>query len=252
MQKHTLLFAVLLALIAPAAAEAASKPGARTGGAANITFSTATLNGRVDPNQADTTYFFQIGTTSLFGSNTAVTPAGSGANPRAVSVPVGGLAPATRYHYRLVAQNRFGIRRGARRTFRTRPQPLGVTLAANPSPIAPGGSTTLAGQLTGTNNANRDVVLQSNPFPYTQGFLNASNAQVTGSDGQLLVPGALDAGDDPVPGRAGAQPPTRRARSSSSARRCRSRRSRARSTATATASPCASAAACGHRTTAGA
>ena len=36
-QKHTLLFAVLLALIAPAAAEAASKPGVATGAAASIT-----------------------------------------------------------------------------------------------------------------------------------------------------------------------------------------------------------------------
>jgi len=188
LQKHTLLLALLLALFAPAAAEAASKPGARTGGASNITFKTAMLNGRVDPNDAETTYFFQIGPTSLFGSNTAALPAGSGANPRRVSVAVGGLAPATRYHYRLVAQNRFGIRRGARRTFRTKAQPLGVTLAANPNPIAPGASTTLAGQLTGTNNANRDVVLQSNPFPYTQGFMNASNAQVTGSTGSFSFP----------------------------------------------------------------
>ena len=48
-----------------------------------------------------------------------------------------------------------------------------MTLAATPNPIAPGGATTLAGQLTGTNNVNRDVVLQSNPCPYTQGFLTA-------------------------------------------------------------------------------
>ena len=188
MQKHTLLIAVLLALIAPAAAEAASEPGARTGGAANITFSSATLNGRVDPNQADTTYFFQIGPTSQFGINSAVTPAGSSANPRRVSVVVGNLAPATRYHYRVVAQNRFGTRRGARRTFRTKPQPVGVTLAGIPNPIAPGGATTLAGRLTGTNNAGRHVVLQSNPFPYTQGFVNASNAQLTGSTGGFSFP----------------------------------------------------------------
>ena len=183
--RGTMLIAVALALLAPAAASAASKPEVRTGAAASITPTTATLNGRVDPNDAATTYFFQYGTTSLFGTNTAATSAGSGGSSVAVSVPVSGLAPATTYHYRLVAQNRFGITRGARRTFKTKVQPLGVTLAANPNPVAPGGSSALVGQLTGTNNANRDVVLQSNPFPYTQGFVNAGNAQVTDGAGNF-------------------------------------------------------------------
>jgi hypothetical protein len=152
---------------------------------ADVTPNSATLKGRVDPNDAETTYFFQYGTTSLFGANTAATPAGAGRNGRAVSAAIGGLAPATRYHYRLVAQNSHGITTGARRTFTTRRQPLGVVLGANPNPVAPGGPTTLAGQLTGTNNANRDVVLQSNPFPYTQGFLNAGNALVTDGAGNF-------------------------------------------------------------------
>jgi hypothetical protein len=180
-----MLIAVALALVAPAAASAASKPAVTTGGVANITPTTATLNGRVDPNGADTNYFFQYGTTSLYGTNTAVTPAGAGANGVAVSVPIAGLAPDTRYHYRIVAQNAQGITKGADRTFKTRVQPLGVTLAANPNPVAPGGATALAGQLTGTNNAGRDVVLQSNPFPYTQGFVNAGNAQVTDPAGNF-------------------------------------------------------------------
>jgi hypothetical protein len=183
-----MLVAVALALIAPSTASAASKPGATTGGVANLTFNSVTLNGRVDPNNADTTYFFQYGTTTLFGASTAVTAAGSGANPRGVSAAVGGLAPATRYHYRIVAQNARGITTGKRRTFVTRRQPLGVTLGANPNPVAPGGPTTLGGQLTGTNNAGRDVVLQGNPFPYTQGFLNASNAQVTDAAGNFAFP----------------------------------------------------------------
>jgi hypothetical protein len=186
--RGTMLIAVVLALLAPAAASAASKPGARTGAAASITPTTATLNGRVDPNRAETTYFFQYGTTSLYGTNTAATPAGSGAHAAHVSVPIAGLAPATKYHYRIVAQNRFGIKRGDRRTFTTKRQPLGVTLAANPNPIAPGASTTLGGQLTGTNNANREVVLQSNPFPYTQGFLKAGNPQVTDASGNFAFP----------------------------------------------------------------
>ena len=168
--RGTMSIAVALALIAPAAASAASKPAVRTGGAANITPTTVTLNGRVDPNDAETTYFFRYGTTSLFG----LTPAPLCRLRRQLrgGERAGDRARAEHpYHYQLVAQNRFGITRGERRTFRTKVQPLGVTLAANPPTVAPGGATTLAGQLTGTNNASRQVVLQSNPFPYLQGFL---------------------------------------------------------------------------------
>jgi hypothetical protein len=155
---------------------------------ANITPTSATLNGIVDPNDAETTYFFRYGTTTLYGAETPATSAGAGRNPIVVSVPISGLAPATTYHYRLIARNRLGITRGADRTFKTRVQPLGVTLSASPNPVAPGGATTLFGQLTGTNNANRDVVLQFNPFPYTQGFANAGNRQVTDGAGNFSFP----------------------------------------------------------------
>src|SRR5918992_2140395 len=186
--KLTMLFAVLLALLlAPAAAQAA-RPGVTTGGASNVTFNSAALGGRVDPNRAETTYFFQYGPTRVALTNSPTLSAGAGRRSRAVIIGIAGLAPFTRYHYRLVAQNADGTSVGAWRTFRTRRQPLGVTLAANPNPIAPGASSTLAGQLTGTNNAGRDVVLQSNPFPYTQGFLNASNPQVTDAAGNFSFP----------------------------------------------------------------
>jgi hypothetical protein len=183
-----MLVAVAVALLAPAAASAASKPGVRTGGVSNVTFNSATLNGRVDPNKADTTYFFRYGTTRVFTTDTAPAAAGSGADPARVSTAVAGLAPLTQYHYRLVAQNRLGTTVGEWRTFTTKRQPLGVTLAANPNPVAPGGATVLAGQLTGTNSAGRNVVLQSNPFPYTQGFVGAANPQVTGTDGTFSFP----------------------------------------------------------------
>jgi hypothetical protein len=187
MFRGAMLLALALALVAPATASAA-KPAVTTGGAASVAQSTATLTGRVDPNGQPTTYFFQIGTTRLYGSNTSATSAGAGANPVPVSVAIGGLAPATVYHYRIVARNEDGQTLGADRTFKTKRQPLGVTLTANPPTVAPGGATTLGGQLTGTNNASRDVVLQANPFPYTQGFLNVANPQVTDAVGNFSFP----------------------------------------------------------------
>jgi hypothetical protein len=179
-----MLCALVLALLAPATASAA-RPAATTGAPASITQSTVTLNGRVDPNAKETIYFFQIGTTRIYGTNTATASAGAGRAPVNVSVPVAGLAPATRYHYRLVAQNADGQTFGADRTFKTKVQPLGVTLVATPPTVAPGGSTVLSGQLSGTNGGNRQVVLQSNAYPFTAGFANVGNPVVTDAAGNF-------------------------------------------------------------------
>jgi hypothetical protein len=184
-----LLGLALLALFVPSAAVAApAKPGVTTGAASNVAQTTVLLNGTVDPNEAATTYFFQIGTTTLYGAQTSSGVTGKGTKAIKVTQPVTGLAPATKYHYRLVGQNSKGLVKGKDRTFTTRRQPLGVSLAATPNPIIAGGSTTLGGTLTGTGNANRQVALQSNPFPYTQGFVTSGNSQVTDSAGNFSFP----------------------------------------------------------------
>ena len=166
----------------------AAKPAATTGGAANITFQSARLNGTVDPNREATDYYFQYGTTVAYGTETPMSAAGAGPSGVRVSVDIGELAPATRYHYRIVARNASGTTLGAHRAFTTRRQPLGVSLAASPSLIRPGNATTLAGTLSGTGNAGRKIVLQSNPWPYTQGFQNAANEQITNAQGGFSFP----------------------------------------------------------------
>jgi hypothetical protein len=170
-------------LWAPATAAAAEKPVVVTGAAANIQTTSVVLNGTVNPRGAATTYFMQIGKTSLFGVNTAATAAGSGTRRVRVAVPISGLEPFTKYHYRLVAQNSEGITRGRRRTFRTKRQALALSLTASPNPVSAGGVTTLSGALTGTGNGGRDVAIKSNPWPYTQGFLPVGNTLVTNPDG---------------------------------------------------------------------
>lgn len=174
--------AVAAALLLPAAAQAATAPGVTTGGAANVAQQTARLTGSVDPNGAATTFQYQYGPTSAYGS---VTPEQtiSGDGKKTITADISGLAPATTYHYRLIARNSKGLAKGADRTFKTKVQPLGVAFAATPNPLLPGGTTTLAGQLTGTGNGGREIVLQSNPFPYTQGFKNDGNKLVTNADG---------------------------------------------------------------------
>ena len=177
--------AVALTLAAlPAAAQAATAPAVATGGAANVAQQTARLTGAVDPNGDNTTFQFQYGTTSAYGTATPEqTIAGDGR--KTITADIIGLAPATTYHFRLIARNGKGLAKGADHTFKTKAQPLGVTFSATPNPLLPGATTTLAGQLTGTGNAGREVVLQSNPFPYTQGFKAEGNKLVTDAAGNF-------------------------------------------------------------------
>src|ERR1044072_2651764 len=85
-----------------------TKPVVATGAAANVTPASATVLGKVTPKGAQTTYLFQYGLTKLYTAGTPVTAAGAGGAAVAVTADLTGLAPATTYHYRLVATNRVG------------------------------------------------------------------------------------------------------------------------------------------------
>jgi hypothetical protein len=173
------------ALVSPAGALAATKPKVTTGKATKVTPTTATLNGGVNPNGAATTYSFQYGTTRLYDSRTAGVSIGKGTKGKHVTAAIATLAPATIYHYRLVARNSKGLTIGRDRTFKTDRQPLGVSLVAKPNPIRTGSSTVLSGVLSGTGNANRVVQLQGNVWPYTGGFQPVGNSVVTDANGNF-------------------------------------------------------------------
>jgi hypothetical protein len=181
--------AATLISAAPAAA-AATKPDVTTGGAAQVTQNSATLTGKVDPNGARTTYWFQYGLTKHYGAASGPTDAGSGTHARTAAANLTGLAPFSTYHYRLVAHNAEGTSAGRDRTFTTRKQPLGFSIAGNPNPAVWGTGTTITGQLTGTGNGNRSMQLQQKAFPYTTGFTNVGNPQVSDGNGNyaFVVP----------------------------------------------------------------
>src|SRR4051794_1423957 len=106
---RSMTLALLLTVALPGAAQAAvEKPAVTTQAPSNVAQSSAQLNGTVDPNGAETTYFFQIGPTSVYGSQTPETSAGKGTKALKVSAPADGLAPATTYHFRIVARNSKG------------------------------------------------------------------------------------------------------------------------------------------------
>jgi len=128
-----------------------SAPVAVTGSATNVTVTSATLNGTVDPNGRATTWYFEYGTSTSYGSKTAAKSAGSGTSTSSVSAPVSGLTRGRIYHYRLVATSDAGTSRGADQTFSTATAPTVVTGSA--SSIAPtsaklNGTVTPNGQTT--------------------------------------------------------------------------------------------------------
>jgi hypothetical protein len=158
------LFAALAASLLITASAQAAVPAATTGGANNITQTTAKLHGTVKPNKQATTWHFEIGTTTAYGTNTPEQgPIQPGAGGTAVAFDVGGLQPGTVYHYRLVATNASGSKVGQDRTFATR---SGVALDASKKFANFNEGVTLSGQVIGSNVAGITVALQENPFPF--------------------------------------------------------------------------------------
>ena len=98
-------------------------PSAVTGNPGTITMTDALVNGSVNPNSVATSYHFEYGTTSDYGTATPSTDAGSGFADVAVSASLTGLTPATTYHYRLVAASARGTTTGADRTLVTQSPP---------------------------------------------------------------------------------------------------------------------------------
>jgi hypothetical protein len=90
----------------------------------------ATVGGRVNPNNSPTTYWIEYGTTDNYGQNAPPTKdatVGSGMETTVVSQPLSGLTPGTTYHFRVVAENPTGTTVGQDLTFET-------SSAAGPSP----------------------------------------------------------------------------------------------------------------------
>jgi hypothetical protein len=110
-------------------------PIAITKQATHISETNATLNGFAGPGVRNgdlTTWYFQYGTTTMYGTQTPPGTVGScppgTTNPlyctvpkkQKVSITIGGLMPGTTYHYQIVSTNPDGTTFGADRTFTTR------------------------------------------------------------------------------------------------------------------------------------
>lgn len=88
-----------------------------------ITHQAATLNGVASGDPA-AKYHFEYGTTDAYGTSTPEQDVPAGASLHAVSTAIGGLAPDTTYHFRLVVTSASGSTASLDRTFKTAAAPV--------------------------------------------------------------------------------------------------------------------------------
>jgi hypothetical protein len=110
-------------------------PSASTLAASGVGGTRAVLNSDVDPNEQETTYHFEYGKTTSYGTSVPVPSAnaGSGESSLEEHKTITGLEPNTTYHYRVVATNTAGSTDGTDKTFTTLAAPA-WQLAGSPNP----------------------------------------------------------------------------------------------------------------------
>ncbi|MGN6201888.1 MAG: hypothetical protein ACTHNY_05735 [Solirubrobacterales bacterium] len=107
----------------------AAPPSVETGNATEISETSAVITGRVNPFGLQTTYYFEYGPTTAYGTQVPVGSegtAGQGQGSKFFSRTIVGLSPGTTYHFRIVATNGKGVATGDDQTF--------TTIAAGASP----------------------------------------------------------------------------------------------------------------------
>ena len=161
-------------------------PGVTTSAAQGIAATSATVTGSVDPKGLSTSWHFEYGVTSSYGSQTPSQSAGSASGASSVSAILSSLTPGTTYHYRLVASSTAGTSLGADLTLLTPPS---VTLDQPVSRVVFGNYVKLSGKVT-SGQAAVTVTVYAEKFGETS-FSQISTA-LTGSGGSwtyLAKPG---------------------------------------------------------------
>ena len=117
------------------------KPTLITGGASEVTGTTATLNGVVNPSGSSTSVSFEYGDSDAYGQVTASQQIAGGIDPLPFTAKVTGLTPGTTYHFRAQGTSASGTAVGADITFTT----TGAKPTTSASPTAtPTGSPTVS------------------------------------------------------------------------------------------------------------
>jgi len=158
--------------------------------ASSVTTTAATLNGSVNPNGAATDAWFEYGTDSLLSSyySTPSQSVGSGSTSLPVSHPLSGLAPSTRYYYRVAASNAGGTARGTIVSFTTS---VSALTFSPPSVL-------FGSQAVNTSSSPYPVMLMNTGGApatlYSIGISGGNNDDFTRSDDCPISPSTLASG----------------------------------------------------------
>lgn len=169
--------------------ENVAPPTAASAEATSISGTSATLNGSVNANGTETTISFEYGTTFMYGTTAAATPASTaGVTPSTVLSIITGLTPNTLYHFRIKAVSPGGTVYGDNMTFTTLTLPSATTLdvqniypatATITGYINPNGNTTSIKFEYGTTDSYGHIMLGI-PDNATGTANSASKADLTG------------------------------------------------------------------------
>ncbi len=159
-------------------------PSATTGAAGSVTNDSATLNGTVTANGADTTVTFEYGTDTSYGNAISASPSSvTGRDATGVSLNLSSLAENTTYHYRVKAVNSVDTTYGDDMTFTTLGKPTALTNAAGDTTQS---SATLKGTVT-ANGADTTVTFEYGTTTSYGTHVTATPSTVKHSDGATSV-----------------------------------------------------------------
>jgi hypothetical protein len=165
--------------------------GLKTEEAEGVTRTGATLKASFEGNGEETKYYFEWGTTTAYGTRSAVPPGESAGSPTfppatPLSYALSGLLPDTLYHYRVVAENGLGISPGQDRTFKTLPAVQSLTATAATSIGA------REATLNGTYVGDGDHTTYYFKYGKTTSYGHQSEVLDAGSPGPGTVPLTFD------------------------------------------------------------
>jgi len=145
----------------------------------SVTYTSATLNGTVNPHDLSTTVTFEYGLTTSYGSTAEASPSPATGNEMVnVSAQISGLFPATTYHYRIKTVNSLGTTYSEDMTFTTPAIPPAATTADATDKTATGAT------LNGIVNANNSSTTVTFEYGATTAYgqtVTAIPSQVTGT-----------------------------------------------------------------------
>lgn len=138
----------------PAQNPAPTAPAVKTDSTASVSSSAVVLTGKVTPNGAQTSYWYEYGSSTSLGSKTNSQSVGSGFVAIPAPIYITGLSASSPYYYRLSAQNAYGTVNGQTYAFTTNTEPPPTGIAPTTHSDAATGVTRTTANLNGQINPN--------------------------------------------------------------------------------------------------